>query len=123
MSSPIRTQPEGPRERRLELDAFRGPSRLERAVLPFVREPTLWPILLVLVAHVVVFVAPLLVVAWRDGGGWAIAGLCVTGALSATASVLEIRDRRRPGSITALLAVVWLLCGAGAWAGVWAGIL
>jgi len=116
-------QPEVRRERRLDLDTFRGPSRLERVILPFLREPTLWPILLVLVAHVVVFVAPLLVLAWRDGHGWAIAGLFVTAAGSVTASAMEIRDHRRPGGITALFAAVWALCGAGAWAGARSGLL
>ena len=43
---------------------------VDRFILPFVRESTLWPVLIVLVAHVVAFVAPALlfaVVADRTG--------------------------------------------------------
>jgi hypothetical protein len=105
------------------LDTFRGPSRVERAVLPFLREPTLWPVLLAVLAHAIALVAPLMVLAWRDDSGWSIVGLLVLGAMTAAACRAEIRGRGRPGGVAGLLAVTWMLCGAGAYAAVLLGIL
>jgi len=104
-------------------EPFRGTSLLERAILPYLREPTLWPVLLVLLAHAIVLVAQLLVFAWRDGGGGTFMGLGALAVLSLAAARLEVRDRRRPGAITALVAVIWALSGLTAWAGVRIGIL
>ncbi len=104
-------------------DAFRGTSRLERAILPYLREPTLWPVLLVVLAHAIVLVAQLLVFVWRDGGIGSFMGLGVLAVLSLAAIRLEVRDRRRPGAITALATVIWVLSGLAAWAGVRIGIL
>lgn len=105
-------------------DAFRGRSRVERALLPFLREPTLWPILAVLVAHVVAFVAPLMVIVWRDPQpGWPSIGLVLLAAGSLAACRVELRDQRRPGPVAGLIVATWLLCGAGAWAGARVGIL
>ncbi len=104
-------------------DAFRGTSRLERAILPYLHEPTLWPVLLVVLAHAIVLVAQLLVFVWRDGGVGSFMGLGVLAVLSLAAIRLEVRDRRRPGAITALATVIWVLSGLAAWAGVRIGIL
>jgi hypothetical protein len=104
-------------------DSFRGASRLERVILPFLREPTRWPVLLVGVAHAIAAIAPLLVLAWRDGSAAAVTGLVVLGALSLLAAGFEARDRRRPGPIAGLFAVTWVLSGLSAWAGARAGIL
>lgn len=95
-------------------DPFRGPAWSDRWILPFVREPTLWPVLLVLVAHVVVFLAPLLLLALRDGHGGARVTLAVTALASAWAAAGEWRRRGRPGALGALLGVLWILSGAGA---------
>jgi hypothetical protein len=97
-------------------DSFRGRSRLERALLPFLREQTLWPVLVVLVAHVVAMVAPLLVLMLRDRKPWAAAGVAAFGLATAACIGMDIRGHRRPGSVSGLFAVVWLLCGAGAFA-------
>ena len=105
------------------LDAFRGVSRLERALLPFLREPTLWPVFAVVVAHVVVIIAPMLVLVWRGEHGWSIVGLALFAASSLLGIVLEIRDRRRPQLLSVLIVAVWGLCALGAWAGVRAEIL
>lgn len=106
------------------LDAFRGYSRVERALLPFLREPTLWPVLGAVLVHAVALVAPLMVIVWRDPTpGWPMIGLAVLASLSAAGSGVEIRDRSRPGPVSGLLGVTWVLCGIGAWAGVRVGIL
>jgi len=95
-------------------DPFRGPAWSDRWILPFVREPTLWPVGLVLVAHVVVFLAPLLLLAVRDGRSSAAATLAATALASAWAAGREWRRRGRPGAFGALLGGLWLLSGAGA---------
>ena len=105
------------------LDAFRGQSRLERAILPFLREPTLWPVLVAVLAHFVALGAPLMVATWRSGHGWSIAGLVLLGTLSAAGVAVDTRDHGRPGAVSALILVTWAFCGAGAWAGVRFGIL
>ena len=93
-------------------DNFRGRSRLERVVLPFVRESTLWPVLATVVVHLVALTAPLLVLCVRDRHAWASAGVAALALATAAAAACEIHDRRRPASICVLLGVVWLLSGA-----------
>lgn len=106
------------------LDHFRGRSRVERALLPFLREPTLWPVLLAVLAHAVALVAPLIIIVWREPVfGWPLIGLLVLAGLSLAACGVDLRDRRRPGPVTGLLGVTWILCGVGAWAAVRLGIL
>jgi hypothetical protein len=105
------------------LDTFRGVSRVERALLPFLREPTLWPVFAVLVAHAVVIIAPMLVLVWRERLGWSIVGLALFATPSLLGIVVEIRDRGRPQLLSALIVTVWGLCVLGAWAGMRAEIL
>lgn len=114
----------GPVTRGPALDAFRGYSRVERALLPFLREPTLWPVLLAVIAHAVALFGPLMVIVWRDPRpSWPAAGLLLLAGLTGAAVRVELRDRGRAGPIAGLLAATWALCGLGAWAGVRAGIL
>ena len=98
------------------LDAFRGVSRLERAVLPFLREPTLWPVFLVMLAHVLLVLAPLLVLAFRDAHAGSITALVVFSAASVFGIRLEVRDRGRPGLLAILVFTIWAISGACAWA-------
>lgn len=99
-------------------DAFRGVTRLERVLLPFLREPTLWPVFAVLLIHVVVLVSPLMVWVWREGHGGALSGLLLLGVGSAFGVFLEVRERGGARLLTALIAGTWLLCAIAAWAGV-----
>jgi hypothetical protein len=104
-------------------DAFRGVSRLERAILPFLREPTLWPVLLVIVGHAIVVLAPLLIFAWRDGSSGALTSLVLLAGLSIAAGGSELRARRRLGAIGGLAAVTWSLSAIAAWLAARAEIL
>jgi len=97
-------------------DTFRGRTRLERAVLPYLREQTLWPVLVAILAHIIALLAPLLVLGLRDGHRWSLLGVGVFATGSLVALAFELRERRRPGLVAAFLAIVWCLCGAGAWA-------
>lgn len=101
------------------LDAFRGRSRVERALLPYLREPTLWPVFAVLLAHVVLLVSPMLVIAWQDPHGWSLFGLFVLAAPSAWGVVAEIRAHGRPRLLSVLIVVTWAICVVGAWLAVW----
>lgn len=97
------------------LDSFRGVSRLERAVLPYLREPTLWPVFVVVLVHVLLLLGPLLLLALRDAHGGSIATLVVFTAASLLAIAFEIRDRRRPGGVAILVVSIWSLSGLCAW--------
>lgn len=87
-----------------------------RWLLPYVIEPTLWPVTLVVLAHVVAFIAPLMLLAWRDGVGsaWVVLGL--SGALSLAGMAAEIRSAHRPGLAWAIIVPTWLASAATAWA-------
>ena len=106
------------------LDAFRGASRVERALLPFLREPTLWPVLGAVLVHVVALVAPVMVIVWRDPvPGWPLVGVSTLALLSAGGIATELREHRRLGPLCGLIAATWTLCGSAAWAGARIGIL
>ncbi|MEM7411539.1 MAG: hypothetical protein AAF430_15005 [Myxococcota bacterium] len=98
----------------LRRDPFRGEGWIDRLVLPFVREPTLWPIGLVLLGHAIAFLAPLLVLAVRDRAWLAALGVLVT----ATLSVLALRREQRLtggfGAWAAVTGATWALSIAGA---------
>lgn len=120
--------PETPEQREIVTsgpgpDSFRGRTRLERAVLPFLREQTLWPVLGAILAHVIALQAPLLVLAFRDGHGWSFLGVAVFAGITAAVVGLELRERQRPGLIAALFGATWLLCGVGALAVLHFGIV
>jgi hypothetical protein len=101
---------------RIGEDTFRGRTRLERALLPYLREQTLWPVLFAVLVHVIALVAPLLVLGLRDGHLWSLLGVGAFGALTGTLVGLEVRERRRPGLVTLLIGGVWLACAGGAFA-------
>jgi uncharacterized membrane protein len=101
------TETEPPRQRR-EDEEEQGVG-VDRFVLVFLRESTLWPILIVIVGHVVVFVAPVLLLAVREHRTSAfivIAGFCL-------GTIRMVRfDKRRSGGLSqlsALAAVTWVL--------------
>ena len=99
-------------ERSPEPDAEERLPFAERWVAPFVREPLLWPVAIVLVAHAVAFLAPVQLLALRDrriGALGALAGLVV---LSGAAVRSELARLRRPGLVCALLAIIWVLAAA-----------
>lgn len=97
-------------------DSFRGRTRIERAVLPYLREQTLWPVLVAILAHVIALFAPLFVLAFRDGHRWSLFGVSVFGVLTLVVVALDARERRRPGLVAVFFALVVALCGLGAFA-------
>lgn len=99
-----------------------GLDKVDRFVLIFLRESTLWPILIVIVGHIVVFIAPVLLLATRDRRPSAMAMTVVLGWLSFS---LVRFDRKRSGKLaqlSALALVVWMLAIATAVVAHWTGI-
>ena len=94
-------------------DAFDGPTRIDRWILVFVREPTLWPVMLVVIGHAVALLAPLMLFAYRDGQRGSAVTLAVLGIPCLAGVVWEIR-RRGPGALTGLVASTWSLGVAAA---------
>src|SRR5215470_6396111 len=80
----------------------------ERWIVPFVREPLLWPVTAVLVAHAVAFLAPIQILALRDRRIAALAALALLLVLSGTAVRKELARIHRPGVVCALLGVIWV---------------
>ena len=79
----------------------------ERWIMPFVREPLLWPVTIVLVAHAIAFLAPIQILALRDRRIAALAALALLLVLSGTAVRKELARIHRPGVVCALLGVTW----------------
>lgn len=79
----------------------------ERWLAPFVREPLLWPVTFVIIAHAVAFLAPVLLLGLRDRRLSALGALAGIVVLSGAAVRAEIARQRRPGMVCALLATTW----------------
>ena len=94
----------------------------ERWVAPFVREPLLWPVGVVIIAHAVAFLAPVMLLGLRDRRISALGALAGIAVLSGAAARAELARRHKPGVVCALLAVIWLFAGATAFAAHRAGI-
>jgi hypothetical protein len=100
-------EPGGPR-------APEGASRLERWVLPYLREPTLWPVLLVVMGHAAAFLAPMMLLGLRDRRGPALAALLGAAGLTGAGVRAESRAVGRPGAFSVALAATWLLAAGAA---------
>jgi hypothetical protein len=79
----------------------------DRWIAPFVREPLLWPVTAVILAHGVAFLAPVLLLALRDRRTAPIAALTGIVLLTGAAVRSELERKRKPGIVCALLATVW----------------
>jgi hypothetical protein len=98
-----------------ERDAFDGPSWVDRWLLPFVREPTLWPVLLVVIGHAMAIIAPLLLLAVRDRSVPASVALLGLVAVSGVTVRFDLRRSGRPAALSWVVLVTWLGSGAVAW--------
>ena len=94
-------------------DPFASPSKVDRWLLVFVRESTLWPVLLVLVGHAVALVAPLLLWAGRDGESGPAWTLGLLALPCAYGIAWELKSRG-PGALTGLILSTWGLSVAAA---------
>jgi hypothetical protein len=96
---------------------------MEQWLLPYLREPVLWPVLVALLGHVMVGLAPLMLLVWRTGNGTAL--VLLGGLLLGTAGLVTFEGVRfgRPGPVTFTCALTWLSSGALAWLGESTGFL
>ena len=95
--------------------ASRDPSRVERALAPFFRDMGLWPVTVVVVAHLILAVAVLLLELARGPGGFAIVGFAVV-ALASVAALGHDAARRRLGALGATVLGSWIVGVISAWA-------
>lgn len=95
------------------------PRRVADHLLEYVREPTLWPVLLVALAIFVTLLAAVLLAALRQRNLFAMTALLALAGVSADAIA---REWRRGGRVvTGLLAGLWALAIAGALAAIGLG--
>lgn len=91
------------------------PLWIETWVLPYVREPTLWPVLVALLGHVVVGIVPLVLFVVRSGsvrGGLVLGGM-VVGSLGLFG--FEVFRFRRPGAVSVVVGATWVVSLGLAW--------
>lgn len=100
-----------------ELDA------IERWVLPYFNDSSLWPVLLVVLAALIGFVATALLYAVRDREplGIVASGLMVVGTLRAVRWEWKLRGRPVPIGVT--LGFVWVASAVTAWYGARSGLI
>lgn len=94
------------------------PPGVDRFLRPYVEDPALWPILVILVVTLVMFLAVALLLAVRGRNAFAIAALLIL----AWMSVDPVVRARRLGTTGRLALVVWALAAAAAAAAVWLGL-
>jgi len=94
-------------EPRPTVPATERSSFIEDKVVPLIVEPTLGPVWVVLVAHAAAFGAWSILVALEQGRISAYLGAFGLFWLTGSAAVSEIRQRGRPGALSALVAVTW----------------
>jgi hypothetical protein len=88
---------------------------VERWLMPFVYEPTLWPVLLVLVGHAAAFGTALLLLGLRDRSPPALLALVLLAVMSVQVLRYELACRGRPAALSGVLGAGWLVSGALAW--------
>lgn len=86
----------------------RHASLADRLLAPYFRDPALWPVTIVLLAHLVLGIAIAALDAWRDGMGY---GGIALGLLAAASLASWLRDARgrRFGPTSWMLLVCWAL--------------
>ena len=89
-------------------DAAPSPSALERAE-ELLREPTLWPVWLVVIGHAVVLLAPTLLMALRDRRASAALALAIVGGATLRGFYGRLRARQGLGPLHLTLLVTWIL--------------
>ena len=94
------------------------PRGVDMWVMPYLRDSTLWPVLFVMAAAVVAFVAPVMVYAFRDRQLRSFPALGVLAFLTFKIIRWEIRERESFGAISRLIVILW---GAAAIAAYLAG--
>ncbi len=96
---------------------------IDRWVMPYVRDSSLWPVLLVVMAHVVAFIAPVALFAIRDRHVPAMIALAGTAYLTFGVVRYDISRSRRPAALSLIMLIIWATSFAAAYYGGAAGLL
>lgn len=100
---------------RLPDEASKEELWIDRYLLPALREPTLFTMLLVFMCHVVAFMAPALLFAVRDQSFGSMLALFAIGVLTVQCIRFEVGRHGRLGVLSAILLSTWLASGVAAW--------
>jgi hypothetical protein len=84
------------------------PQGVDLWVMPYIRDSSLWPVLIVLIVHVVAFIAPLLLYAVRDQRTGPIIAMLFIAGMTLRGFRWEIRTRNEFGAISWLIVVSWI---------------
>ena len=100
-----------------------APDAVERWVLPYFRDSSLWPVLLVVLAALIAFLASAVLFALRDHEplGIVTTGLLLVGSLRAAR--WEWQVRKRFGAIGITLVIGWGIAAVTAWYGARSGLI
>ena len=85
------------------------PHWMEKWVLPFLSDTALWPVVVAGIGHIVALLALVLLTAWRKPLPIGAFGAGLLFLLTAKIAWTEIRFYKRPGPMTAFLALCWAL--------------
>lgn len=85
------------------------PPWVDQWVMPFIEDTGLWPVLVAFIGHVVVLIAPTLLMAWRNWNALAFAPVFLLAAISGWFLHLDLARGRGPGSVTATVLLTWVL--------------
>lgn len=95
---------------------LQSPSTVENWLMPYVEDQMLWPVLLVLLLHAAAFVAPVLILAFRDLKTGPIFSIGLLLFLSARVFRYDWRVRRRFGAFSWTVVATWVLSIGAAYA-------
>ena len=101
----------------------RPPGAVERWVLPYFEDSSLWPVLIVVLAALAAFMAPALASGIRDLHLLSLVAILIL--LIGTIRLIrwEWGVRGRPGGISLALVIVWAMAATAAYYGARAGML
>ena len=84
------------------------PQGVDMWIMPYLRDSSLWPVLVVFVVHAVAFIAPVLLYAVRDGRTGPIVAVGVVALLTLRGFRWEIRSRNKFGAISWVIVATWI---------------
>jgi len=89
--------------------------RVDRFLANYVSDPMLWPVMLAVLGHVIIVIAPVILLAVRDRHPLGIVGLAF--ALVSSASLFVRRGRPRARVLGWLVLATWVASAGMAWLG------
>jgi hypothetical protein len=91
------------------------PQGVDMWIMPYLRDSSLWPVLVVMVVHVMAFVSPVLLYAVRDRRPGPIIALVVVSLLTLRGFRWEMRSRNKFGAISWLIVITWVASAIAAY--------